>query len=322
MHVAGYTVARRTITFSPPLFYTDDQIILANSDRGSDRGSNEGVLVGKPALLTRACENTVPHGRGKSRHTSFVFFLVVCHHPAYKACELQIRGTTLRQDEVLPRDSVGDRRGDVTHFPSQAVHRLRIHCRAEEAWLQRPPELKHAVENGSTRRVDILAYKAATKQGIIVDPTIRFEVECHQSAEVHLEKKSIYEPTVNYFKLKYALNHVELKTLERELRGTDLWFLSSGLCLAKSESSLRSHIVGGPNRNKSFDYGIFQINNKYWCGEGKKGGDCNLNCADLKNDNIGDDIECARKIQRRHGFKGWYGWQKKCQGALPALPRC
>nr|AFI81522.1 c-1 lysozyme [Periplaneta americana] len=98
--------------------------------------------------------------------------------------------------------------------------------------------------------------------------------------------------------------------------------LQNWLCLAKSESGLRSHVVGGPNRNKSFDYGIFQINNKYWCGEGKRGGDCNLNCADLKNDNIGDDIECARKIQRRHGFKGWYGWQKKCQGALPALPRC
>ncbi|KAJ4433339.1 hypothetical protein ANN_15598 [Periplaneta americana] len=49
------------------------------------------------------------------------------------------------------------------------------------------------------------------KQGIIVDPTIRFEVECHQSAEVHLEKKSIYEPTVNYFKLKYDLIQVEVK---------------------------------------------------------------------------------------------------------------
>ncbi|KAJ4430007.1 hypothetical protein ANN_22215 [Periplaneta americana] len=82
---------------------------------------------------------------------------------------------------------------------------------------------KHAVENGSTRQGDILAYNADTKQGIIVDPTIRFEVECHQSAEVHLEKKSIYEPTVNYFKLKYALIHVEelgLGSLTAILRGS------------------------------------------------------------------------------------------------------
>ncbi|KAJ4428832.1 hypothetical protein ANN_25825 [Periplaneta americana] len=70
-------------------------------------------------------------------------------------------------------------------------------------------EISCLAENGSMKRVDILAYNADTKQGIIVDPTIRFEVECHQSAEVHLEKKSIYEPTVNYFKLKYALIHVE-----------------------------------------------------------------------------------------------------------------
>ncbi|KAJ4440267.1 hypothetical protein ANN_08406, partial [Periplaneta americana] len=85
----------------------------------------------------------------------------------------------------------------------------RPRCRWRGRRFQKSFLRKHAVENGSTRRVDILAYNANTKQGIIVDPTIRFEVECHQSAEVHLEKKSIYEPTVNYFKLKYALIHVE-----------------------------------------------------------------------------------------------------------------
>ncbi|KAJ4434815.1 hypothetical protein ANN_23386 [Periplaneta americana] len=62
-------------------------------------------------------------------------------------------------------------------------------------------EISCLAENGSTRRLDILAYNADTKQGIIVDLRIRFEVGCHQSAEVHHEKKSIYEPTVNYFKL-------------------------------------------------------------------------------------------------------------------------
>ncbi|KAJ4434709.1 hypothetical protein ANN_23277 [Periplaneta americana] len=64
---------------------------------------------------------------------------------------------------------------------------------------------------------DVQSYNADTKQGIIVDPTIRFEVECRQSADVYLEKKSIYEPTVNYFKLKYVLIHVELVQLPRFL---------------------------------------------------------------------------------------------------------
>ncbi|KAJ4449165.1 hypothetical protein ANN_00561 [Periplaneta americana] len=70
-------------------------------------------------------------------------------------------------------------------------------------------EISCLAENGSTRLVEILAYNADTKQGIIVDPTIRFEVGCHQSAEVHHEKKSIYEPIANYFKLKYTLIYVD-----------------------------------------------------------------------------------------------------------------
>ncbi|KAJ4432008.1 hypothetical protein ANN_20622, partial [Periplaneta americana] len=41
-------------------------------------------------------------------------------------------------------------------------------------------EISCLAENGSTKRVDILAYNADTKQGIIVDPTKRFEVGCHQ----------------------------------------------------------------------------------------------------------------------------------------------
>ncbi|KAJ4447718.1 hypothetical protein ANN_09726 [Periplaneta americana] len=102
---------------------------------------------------------------------------------------------------------------------------------------------KHAVENGSTRRVDILAYNADTKQGIIVDPTILFEVECHHSAQVHLEKKSIYEPTVNYFKLKYALIHVEVFGLLIGARGTIPAFFEEYRRQFALPTSLRDDIV-------------------------------------------------------------------------------
>ncbi|KAJ4427667.1 hypothetical protein ANN_25315 [Periplaneta americana] len=93
------------------------------------------------------------------------------------------------------------------------------------------------------RRVDILAYNADTKQGIIVDPTIRFEVECHQSAEVHLEKKSIYEPTVNYFKFKYALIHVEVFGLLIGARGTIPVFFEEFRRQFALPTSLRDDIV-------------------------------------------------------------------------------
>ncbi|KAJ4426743.1 hypothetical protein ANN_26542 [Periplaneta americana] len=104
-------------------------------------------------------------------------------------------------------------------------------------------EISFLAENWSTRRVDILAYNADTKQGIIVDPTIRFEVECHQSAEVHLEKKSIYEPTVNYFKLKYALIHVKLFGLLIGARGTIPAFFEEFRLQFALPTSLRDGVV-------------------------------------------------------------------------------
>nr|CAD7257615.1 unnamed protein product [Timema shepardi] len=95
--------------------------------------------------------------------------------------------------------------------------------------------------------------------------------------------------------------------------------LRDWLCLSEKESGMNSGKVGGPNKNGSFDYGIFQINGKYWCKKGKKGGDCNINCDDLVDSNIDDDIECAKKIYKRHGFSAWVAWRNKCDGkTLPS----
>ncbi|KAJ4435443.1 hypothetical protein ANN_18058 [Periplaneta americana] len=104
-------------------------------------------------------------------------------------------------------------------------------------------EISCLAENGSTRRVDILAYNAHTKQGIIVNLTIRFKIGCHQSAEVHLEKKPIYEPTVNYFKLKYALIHVEVFGLLTGVRGTIPAFFEELRRQFALPTSLRDDIV-------------------------------------------------------------------------------
>lgn len=49
-------------------------------------------------------------------------------------------------------------------------------------------------------------------------------------------------------------------------------------CLVQSESSYNSRARGGPNGNGSYDYGIFQINDGYWCKVGRRGGDCNMDC--------------------------------------------
>lgn len=49
-------------------------------------------------------------------------------------------------------------------------------------------------------------------------------------------------------------------------------------CLVKHESSYNSMTRSPKNRNGSYDYGIFQINDKYWCKVGTPGGDCNIDC--------------------------------------------
>lgn len=50
------------------------------------------------------------------------------------------------------------------------------------------------------------------------------------------------------------------------------------MCLIRSESNFNSTAVGGPNQNGSFDYGLFQINENYWCGDGGLSNDCNIPC--------------------------------------------
>uniref|UniRef100_L7MBS7 lysozyme n=1 Tax=Rhipicephalus pulchellus TaxID=72859 RepID=L7MBS7_RHIPC len=84
------------------------------------------------------------------------------------------------------------------------------------------------------------------------------------------------------------------------------------ICLAQAESSLNSKAVNR-NRNRSIDYGIFQINNGYWCSPGPHN-ECKVSCSALKSDNIGPSIKCAKQIYKRHGFNAWYGWKRKCKG--------
>uniref|UniRef100_D1FPX6 lysozyme n=1 Tax=Simulium nigrimanum TaxID=683695 RepID=D1FPX6_SIMNI len=98
--------------------------------------------------------------------------------------------------------------------------------------------------------------------------------------------------------------------------------LRDWVCLVRAESGLKTHATNH-NKNGSTDYGLFQINSKYWCGQGRTGGDCKIKCESLLNDDIADDSKCAKLIFKRHGFSAWYGWQSKCKGkALPNISNC
>ncbi|CAG0918835.1 unnamed protein product [Notodromas monacha] len=105
--------------------------------------------------------------------------------------------------------------------------------------------------------------------------------------------------------------------LARTLRytfGFDRETLGDWVCLVRWESSFDTSKKGGPNSNGSFDHGLFQINDGYWCYPPPEYADCNIACDDLRDDDITDDIDCVRIIFNRHGFIAWHGWENFCNG--------
>ncbi|XP_026331784.1 uncharacterized protein LOC113239129 [Hyposmocoma kahamanoa] len=114
--------------------------------------------------------------------------------------------------------------------------------------------------------------------------------------------------------------------LVRELRkhGFPASQLRNWVCLVESESSRYTDIVSKPNSNGSRDYGLFQINDRYWCSNtNKPGKDCNVTCAALLTKDITKSAQCAKKIYSRHNFNAWYGWINKCKNKpLPDISKC
>ncbi|XP_058456244.1 lysozyme-like [Malaya genurostris] len=116
----------------------------------------------------------------------------------------------------------------------------------------------------------------------------------------------------------------ELARLLRSQFGFDKSKVNNFVCLAKAESSL-STTATHKNSNGSTDYGLFQINNKYWCstpGYKSAGNDCNIQCSDLLSDDITKAVKCANLIYRRQGYSAWYGWKAKCQSGVKDLSSC
>lgn len=59
---------------------------------------------------------------------------------------------------------------------------------------------------------------------------------------------------------------------------SNVLFFNVGVCLINAESRKNTGAKGGPNSNGSFDYGLFQINSRFWCKIGAVGGACNADC--------------------------------------------
>lgn len=110
-----------------------------------------------------------------------------------------------------------------------------------------------------------------------------------------------------YERCEFAQELVYVQGFQRETVGN--W-----VCLAYFESAYNTAATNY-NSNDSTDYGIFQINDNYWCDDDVgASNDCGMSCSSLLDDSITDDCDCAEIIYERHGFEAWYGWIDNCEG--------
>lgn len=74
--------------------------------------------------------------------------------------------------------------------------------------------------DGSNRRVDLIVYNERSRNGFILDPTVRFETDENQPASVNEEKQRLYEPCVTDIQAKCKLKHLQVIGLLIGARGT------------------------------------------------------------------------------------------------------
>ncbi|CAB0006376.1 unnamed protein product [Nesidiocoris tenuis] len=99
-------------------------------------------------------------------------------------------------------------RGSIKNVP--AGYKFTIHCRSQDD------------EGGEqNRRADIVVIDRTQDRAMIIDPTLRWESNADSlDIDIDREKKSIYEPTVPYFREKYGVTNWEVHGLWFGVRGT------------------------------------------------------------------------------------------------------
>lgn len=92
------------------------------------------------------------------------------------------------------------------------------------------------------------------------------------------------------------------------------------ICIAYSLTQLNSSIESAKSFDGTSSFGLFQINSAFWCSnDGTSGKGCMINCANLIDTDITDDVQCALKIFDEHkrlfgnGFQAWTPYENYCK---------
>uniref|UniRef100_A0A1A9VFF1 lysozyme n=1 Tax=Glossina austeni TaxID=7395 RepID=A0A1A9VFF1_GLOAU len=77
--------------------------------------------------------------------------------------------------------------------------------------------------------------------------------------------------------------------------------VATWICIAQHASHFNTSKIGPMGDDDSKSYGLFQINDRYWCSRySYEGKGCNVPCANLLDSDISDDIRCVRTIYQEH----------------------
>ncbi|XP_067627391.1 lysozyme 2-like [Eurosta solidaginis] len=99
--------------------------------------------------------------------------------------------------------------------------------------------------------------------------------------------------------------------------------LARWTCIALRESAYNTTLIY-TNTNGSKDYGIFQINDRWWCqpSDGSfSDNECKIDCVDFLVDDIAPSVTCSQQILRQQGWTAWHTL-KFCNGTLPSIDDC
>ncbi|KAM4678294.1 lysozyme C [Discoglossus pictus] len=93
--------------------------------------------------------------------------------------------------------------------------------------------------------------------------------------------------------------------------------LANWVCTAFYESSYNTR-AKNVNTDNSTDYGILQINSRWWCHDGRTPGEhnaCRVDCSALLSDDISASVKCAKRVvSDPAGMSAWVGWRTHCKG--------
>lgn len=113
--------------------------------------------------------------------------------------------------------------------------------------------------------------------------------------------------------LSKIYSRCELAQELRDVHGIPESQLATWMCIIWHESSFNTSALSPGSES----YGLFQISKEFWCSPRGRG--CGIPCSALRDDDIRDDVNCAKYIFGQSskisgdGFKAWTLYQYRCK---------